>query len=995
MALQKQIVTLSNNGSLDTKTDEFQVAPSDFLALQNVRVDVLGAFQKRNGYTSQTSLDVNGSSIGNVKNVMSYQDTPIAYNGSNVYSYVNASQKWKSVGYSTLSSTEKNQVINQGSHIDMVTANSIGNFHAYCVTQTYNTSSGTVTERKIIIKDGDTEIASKVILHDRYVFTWGTKFYFISRQVWDLSGTCEAVYETFDTALIGTTTVSSIFTSSSFVFNLGIAFTTDSAVQVGSTVYFSSAQRVYSVNLATMVTQGITIISGFSAFVYQSAISAEGSNLRLTRFANTSTGTDGTYRIQTCLLSSSFSVIDAPYTIYSNTTKHYPRFSVCQSTDSTFSKIYFEYGNAVQGVTAFPGVLSTSSVTFNAARSKIASDAVLLNGQRYMLLSSIREKNSGVFGSLHPFRSVFLISDTAVLNNVSLIAALEKEQVFFGNETNQSKLPLYVSGTMLKVASIESEEITDGLLGKTSLHDYSFDFSFNNLSNSEFSNTLITCGSISKMYDGRNLVESGFLVAPYVTNTSTGVGSIPAGTYFYKAVYAWTDNQGQIHRSAASPPKQVDVVSSAHSIVVCVPYLYFTEKENVQIELYRTTASGTIFYKVTQDVVGTIINNKFDTTTGYCTYTDQALDSDIISKEILYTQSGSVDFSSPYPSTYVHEHKNRLFTIIKNGTGLQFSNESVTGEPPTWADEFLVDVGGVGGSITGLGSLESGLIIFKESAIYILSGNGPNALGENSDYGVPVLITTEAGCIDGTSIVEVPAGLIFKSSKGFYLLGRNLQVQDIGKGVEKWRPYSVTCSSIVPDKNEVRFGTSEGFLVYEYQLNKWTLDTGLSPISCVAIGSDFYYVDNAVAAYKVRKEIKGQFNDDGSQIPMLIKTAWISLAGLQSSERLYKLLILAHFKNRHRLNIAVLYDFSDSEGNSFQYDTNDVFNTPDLNDTKKYEFKFYPKRQKCTSFQLIITDGTASGGPIGENLVISNIAAEVGIKSGLNKLPVRKSGGGS
>ena len=94
MALQKQIVTLSNNGSLDTKTDEFQVAPSDFLELQNVRVDVLGAFQKRNGYTSQADTDLYGAGIGNVKNVMAFGDLPVVYNGSNLYSYAATSNKW-------------------------------------------------------------------------------------------------------------------------------------------------------------------------------------------------------------------------------------------------------------------------------------------------------------------------------------------------------------------------------------------------------------------------------------------------------------------------------------------------------------------------------------------------------------------------------------------------------------------------------------------------------------------------------------------------------------------------------------------------------------------------------------------------------------------------------------------------------------------------------------------------------------------------------------
>jgi hypothetical protein len=76
----------------------------------------------------------------------------------------------------------------------------------------------------------------------------------------------------------------------------------------------------------------------------------------------------------------------------------------------------------------------------------------------------------------------------------------------------------------------------------------------------------------------------------------------------------------------------------------------------------------------------------------------------------------------------------------------------------------------VGGDITALKAMDDKLIIFKENAIFYLSGDGPNNLGQQDTFIEPQLISSDIGCSVKNSVVLTPAGIFFKSHKGIHLL---------------------------------------------------------------------------------------------------------------------------------------------------------------------------------------------------------------------------------
>jgi hypothetical protein len=80
------------------------------------------------------------------------------------------------------------------------------------------------------------------------------------------------------------------------------------------------------------------------------------------------------------------------------------------------------------------------------------------------------------------------------------------------------------------------------------------DYTTNNIKSLVMGENLNVGSGILQMYDGANVVEQGFNIYPETVTAvgAGGDGGLSAGTYGYKVIYEWIDNQGQTHRSAPS-----------------------------------------------------------------------------------------------------------------------------------------------------------------------------------------------------------------------------------------------------------------------------------------------------------------------------------------------------------------------------------------------------------------------------------------------------------
>ncbi len=499
----------------------------------------------------------------------------------------------------------------------------------------------------------------------------------------------------------------------------------------------------------------------------------------------------------------------------------------------------------------------------------------------------------------------------------------------------------------------------------------------------------------------------------FVTNKITGsvpiptvgtmnFGNITAGTRLYNVIYSWVDNNGIIQRSSTAIPVST-TISATGNISIIVPTLRVTEKNDVRIDIYRTENLGsTIFYRVSPIDTGVANDKSVD----WVSFIDTASDESILSNDLLYTTGGVLDNTAPPASTMVALYKNRVFINSEDDKNLLWFSKYVFEGIPVQFSEFLTfKCDPRGGEITALGVLDDKLIIFKETSMFVLVGNGPTDTGDSNDYDQgATLISTDIGCSEAKSVVVTPEGLMFKSHKGIYLLNRGLQTTYIGSYVEDFNHLTVTSAVLSPNNNQVRFTTSDGaMLVYDYFVQQWATFTGLEATDAHFVGDIYYLLKSNGIVYQEDQNI---YTDNGNAIKLKLKTGWITLAGIQGFQRVVRVSFLGSYLGPHILKTSFAYDYGNSPKAFTQINATTLIgdNQPWGSEATwgkigtvwggsfiGYDFRIHLTYQKCEAIQIIIEDIQEDN--FNQAYDISNIALEVKIKQGNKKLSTSQSFG--
>jgi hypothetical protein len=208
-------------------------------------------------------------------------------------------------------------------------------------------------------------------------------------------------------------------------------------------------------------------------------------------------------------------------------------------------------------------------------------------------------------------------------------------------------------------------------------------------------------------------------------------------------------------------------------------------------------------------------------------------------------------------------------------TRLYYSKPRFAGTPVAFNDVVgvsTVDIVDGGEEITALDNLNGSLVIFKDTSIHIMSGGGPDALG-NGSFSPVRLLSSDVGCSDPRTVVRPPRGLMFLSKKGFYLLDLGFNVLYIGAPVEDYNSQTYTSVNVLPDKNEIRFLTSSGdTLMYNHLIDQWGVFTGHEGVGATILNDVYYY---AKSDGTVLKEDSVNYQDGSTDFSMAFETSWI------------------------------------------------------------------------------------------------------------------------
>jgi hypothetical protein len=968
MALNKQEVSLPLSMGIDTKSDEKQQPPGTLHVLENAVFDEPGKLKKRNGYEKVNLKDTTGSTITAPLQLAAYKEELLLFNKNSTHSYASTIDQWSNKGSSFTIIPESTKVLQNNveqSELDSTHASGLDIFVFKDSSGVHLSVMDNNTKAFLIKKQtlSATGTNPKVVNRDNTIYMFYTESNTIKWQKFNI----------FDFNNI--TTATTVVTAQNSIFDIQLV---DDRIQIAyNSTTASGTLTLQSLKMDDTLSTSTEVTGEFASV----AVSLE---------------TDTTSRTLVSYYDGSdVKVVAYNYNLGAKlitetsieTIADVKNVAIIQSSTDTYTIVY-----EVGATESYNHYIKKNTITLAAS---VGTPSVLLRG--LALASKLWcHDNVYYFTALHDntLQSTLFVSDISgsIVSKISPNVA--------GDLITNGTLPRIspISSTEYLLASQVKGRLTQdngtffSILGVNStVLDFSTESKFDS---APLGQNLHISGGFLKMYDGASITEHNFHLFPEGLadgGTSASGGVLSDGAYAYKAVYAWTDAQGIIHRSAPSLAFNVTLSGggAAQQQTITVPTLRLTEKEDVIIELYRTEASGTVYYLVSSTSAPTANDKTVDSIN---MVDDNISDSDLISREALYTTGGVLDNLPAPPSSIIESFKNRIFTTTPESGKLNYSKIQNEGFPVEFNDALEIQHPDKGGDNVALRAMDDKLIILKKNALYFLSGDGPNNLGEQDNFIEPELISSEIGCVSRFSIVLTPLGLFFESNKGIYLLTNSLQLVYIGAPVEDYNNLTITSAVVVADKNQVRFTTSDGdTLVYNYVQNKWTTFTNHRAISAILLDNVYYYLRPDSLLYKENTS----YQDNGTSIKLKLESGWISLAGVQNFKRVYKMLLLGEFKSVHKLRIKVAYDFVDAWVHEKIIDTADFINSNAYGETSPYgaestygaanlhQIRVDMERQKCQSIKISIEDlqdGT------GEALELSNILFVIGVKGTEGKI---------
>lgn len=538
--LEKQNLNINFAQGLDTKTDPKQIQPGKFLSLSNTVFTTGNLLTKRNGYGQITT-------ISDASTVTTYNDNLVAL-GDTLQAFSNG--QLVNSGFIQPLSLDVEPIVRRATSQTTVDV-AVATNGLCCSTwldsngSSYYQISDSVTGQTIVpaVQLPSTATMSRTFFLGRYfVVTYlatvaaAPHFQYIAIPVMNPSSPLAAQ----DIA----TTISSITAAyDGIVANNNIYFAWNASDGGGAIriAYLTS----------TLGLSSVVVIAGQSADLISVTADTSGSNAVIwISFYKSGTSTIKTHAYSSILVS-----ILATTTVVSSITIN----ELTSVATSNVLTVFYEVSNTYTFSSVKTDYISKNTCTIAGSVGSpsivlrgvgLASKAGYANSSTYMLVT---------YGQTYQ-PTYFLIDSTG--NVIAKLAYSNgggylANQILSGfNVTDQTIQIGYLFKDLLAaVNKTQGEANTNGVYSQTGINLASFTLN-STMQSAEIAGDLHITGGFLWLYDGVKPVEHGFQVWPedlLAVGSSTSGSMIPQ-QYFYQGTYEWTDNQGNIHRSAPSVP---------------------------------------------------------------------------------------------------------------------------------------------------------------------------------------------------------------------------------------------------------------------------------------------------------------------------------------------------------------------------------------------------------------------------------------------------------
>lgn len=1001
--LQKQPIDINFSGGLDTKTDPYQVAIGNFLRLQNTVFDKAKRMTKRNGYGQLTLLP-------NPASFLTTFDGNLTAVGDSLQAYAQGSNTWIDKGnIQPISLNVLSLIRANTTQTSVDTQVSSNNF--IC---TVYTDVGTGSTRyKYALADSQTgqNILPPAALPSNTTITSAPRVFLLANYFVMIWGTVNSLqYAVINTVNpVAPTT----FTTISAQFAPDTRLNWDGAV-ANNNLYIAwngsdggGAIRATYID-STLTQHNTTVHSGHTANIMSVSVDTTGStpNMYIT-FWQSSNSNGYTLILDSHLLT----LLNFTQVI---TNKAVANIGTVAS--NALETIFYEVNNNYSYDSSIPThfinhvtctLTGTAGTTTTIARSVgMASKPFSIGSTIYLL---------GVYDSpTQP--TYFLITESGqVVSRIAYSNGGGYHHIGLSSVTvngNTASIGYQFKDLVEAVNKSQGANAPNGVYAQTGLNQVTFTFGTIPIS-TEIGGSLNLTGGFLWMYDGYVPIENNFFVWPdsIEVETSTTGGSVIDQQYFYQVVYEWTDNQGNIHRSAPSIPVSVTTTGGNTSTnTVHIPTLRLTYKiaNPVKITVFRWSVGQQEYFQVTSVLVP-LFN---DTAVDSVDFVDTQSDSAILGNSLIYTTGGVVEDIGGPSFNSLTLFDSRLWGIdAEDPNLLWYSKQVIETTSVEMSDLFTLFVAptvsaqGSTGDTKCIAPMDDKLILFKRDAMYYINGSGPDNTGANSQYSQPTFIASTVGCENQQSIVFTPQGLMFQSDKGIWLLDRSLNTQYIGAPIEDFTLNAIVQSAVnVPGTNQIRLTLDSGItLMYDYFFQQWGTFVNIPAISSTLYQNLHTYIDTFG---RVFQETPGKYLDGSSPVLQGFSTGWIAAAGLQGFQRAYWMHLLGTYFSPHILSIGVAYDYNSDPAQITTINPDNFsppwgISTPWGGDgvwggsTNVEDQRLFFERQKCQSFQIIVDEifDPSFGTEAGAGLTLSGLNLTIGVKKLYPTLSAAKSFG--
>lgn len=499
----------------------------------------------------------------------------------------------------------------------------------------------------------------------------------------------------------------------------------------------------------------------------------------------------------------------------------------------------------------------------------------------------------------------------------------------------------------------------------------------------ELGGTTFFPGGIIHRDDG---LRTEWAVCPFypeaATVASSATGSMTAsGAYSYRYVYARKDVVGRITRSAGSVPVAITLGAGDGRVTHTLqnPRLQPAPNENYTVEIYRAgpAASGATQYNKVGEAFADAV-----TPVDTLTFIDTMSDANAAFGELLYS-TGNVLENFVTPSCNLLEVCGNRVGIVnaENPTEFWPSLEYKAGQGLRFNPLMAINVtGDNNGGITALAAMDGRWILFKKAAVYVISGAGPNDLGQGS-FAAPQAVSLSIGTMLPGSVIATPDGIMFQGAAGIYLLDRGLGLTYLGAPVEQYTlAENAVDAALVSGVTQVRFVMPSGrCLVWDYQQKRWTtfalrVDSS-TIVACANAAAGWFYM---LADGTLMLEQPSLLDNIGTNTAIVPRVGFphLALSGINGFQRIYAIEVLGSFEGAHTLVMDLEYDYSGAPTESRSI----AILTGSSHGPFQYEVKPAQQKSGAVKITLRATNQTPGSGAFR----LSGLTLWAGMKQGSN-----------